>query len=149
MHIRQIAVICLLLSGIGAAAQVREPWREAPEYLALVAPAGSRAAAYRIFKSPLDIDAALQRLEGDGSLLRVPGAWQPRPTLPIDAFGQAGRYDRSSMARVYGGRPPRVAHGARAVDGRVIESWTLIEPYPDPELRRLETGTLLIVLRLP
>ena len=148
MHIRQIAVICLLLSGIGAA-QVEEPWREAPEYLPLVAPAGSRAAAYRVFTSAIDIDAALQRLEGDGSLVRAPGAWQPRPTLPLDAFGLAGRYDRSGMTRIYGGSQPRVARGARSIDGRVIESWTLIAPYPDTELRRLEPGTLLIVLRLP
>jgi hypothetical protein len=149
VHIRQIAVICLLLSGIGVAAQVEDPWREAPEYLPLVAPAGARAGAYRMFTSPLDIDAALRRLEGDASLVRVPGAWQPRPTLPLDAFGQAGQYDRSAMSRVYGGRQPRVARGARSADGRVIESWTLIAPYPDAELRRLETGTLLIVLRLP
>ena len=120
MHIRKIAVICLLLSGIGAAAQVGEPWREAPEYLPLVAPAGSRAGAYRIFTSPLDIDAVLQRLDDDRSLVRVAGAWQPRLTLPLDAFGQAGRYDRSGMARVYGGRQPRVAYGARSVDGRVV-----------------------------
>jgi hypothetical protein len=149
VHIRQIAVICVLLSGIGAAAQVGTDWRDAPEYLPLLAPAGSAGAAYRVFTSPLDIDAALQRLEGDTSLVRIPGAWQARPTLPLDAFGQAGRYDRSGMARVYGGRQPRVARGARSVDRRVIESWTLIAPYPDTELRRLEAGTLLIVLRLP
>jgi hypothetical protein len=149
VHIRQIAVICLLLSGIGAAAQVGDTWREAPEYLPLVAPAGARAAAYRVFTSPLDIDAALERLENDASLVRVAGAWQPRPAPPLDAFGQAGRYDRAGMARVYGGGQPRVARGARSVDGRVVESWTLIAPYPDTELRGLQPGTLLIVLRLP
>jgi hypothetical protein len=149
VHIRQIAVICLLLSGIGAAAQVGDTWRDAPQYLALVAPAGARSAAYRVFTSPLDIDAALKRLENDASLVRAPGAWQPRSTLPLDAFGLAGRYDRSGMARVYGGGQPRVARGARAVAGRVVESWTLIAPYPDTELRSLQPGTLLIVLRLP
>jgi hypothetical protein len=149
VHIRQIAFISLLLSGMAAAAQVGDTWREAPEYLPLVAPAGARGEAYRVFTSPLAIDAALQRLQDDASLVRAPGAWQPRPTLPSDAFGQAGRYDRSGMARVYGGGQPRVARGARSVDGRVVESWTLIAPYPDTELRRLEPGTLLIVLRLP
>ena len=134
---------------MAAAAQVGDPWREAPGYLPLVAPAGPRAATYRVFTSPLDIEATLQRLEDDASLVRVPGAWQPRSTLPTDAFGQAGRYDRAAMARVYGGGQPRVARGARSVDGRVVESWTLIAPYPDTELRKLETGTLLIVLRLP
>ena len=149
MHIRQIAVICLLLSGIDATAQDGAPWRDAPEYVPLVAPAGARAAAYRVFTSPLDIDSALRRLQDDASLVRAPGAWQPRPTPPSDAFGQAGRYDRAGLARVYRGGQPRVARGARSVDGRVVESWTLIAPYPDPELRRLEPGTLLIVLRVP
>jgi hypothetical protein len=30
-----------------------------------------------------------------------------------------------------------------------MESWTLIAPYPDLALRRLEPGTLIIVLRFP
>jgi hypothetical protein len=34
-------------------------------------------------------------------------------------------------------------------NGRVVESWTLIAPYPDTALRGLEAGTLLVVLRLP
>jgi hypothetical protein len=142
-------VVCLLLSGMGANAQVGDPWREAPGYLALFAPGGARGTAYRIFVSPADLDTALRRLETDGSLVRAPGAWQPRPALPQDAFGLAGRYDRSALARVYGARQPRVARGARMEDGRVVESWTLIAPYPDPAMRGLEAGTLLVVLRLP
>ena len=85
----------------------------------------------------------------DASLVRAPGAWEPRPLLPLDAFGQAGRYDRSGLARLYGARQPRVARGARTENGRVVESWTLISPYPDAALRRLGAGTLLVVLRLP
>jgi hypothetical protein len=50
---------------------------------------------------------------------------------------------------VYGARRARVARGPRVVDGRVVESWTLISPYPDPGLQRLEPGTLLIVLKVP
>jgi hypothetical protein len=134
---------------MGAGAQVDAPWREAPEYLPVLAPAGIRGNAYRAYVSLLDLETALQRLDGDATLVRAPGAWQPRPVLPLDAFGQAGRYDRSAMTRVYGALQPRVARGARAENGRVIESWTLISPYPDPTLRRLEAGTLLIVLRIP
>ena len=146
---RPLVVVCLLLSGMCATAQVGEPWRDAPAYLPLFAPAGARGAAYRIFVSPVDLDTTLRRLEADGSLVRAPGAWQPRPALPLDAFGQAGRYDRSALARVYGARQPRVARGARMENGRVVESWTLIAPYPDTALRGLEAGTLLVVLRLP
>jgi hypothetical protein len=92
---------------------------------------------------------ALRRLEADTSLVRAPGAWQARPLPPADAFGQTGRYDRWTLARLYGARQPRVARGARREGGRVTESWTLISPYPDTALGRLETGTLLVVLRLP
>ena len=140
------------LSGIVAAAQqvAGAPWREAPEYLPLFAPAGARAASYRIVRSPRDLadDAATAR----GGRVRwcahlAPG--RPGPTLPLDAFGLAG-----SVRPVGDGphlrRPqPQVARGARMENGRVVESWTLISPYPDPALRRLETGTLLVVLRLP
>ena len=105
--------------------------------------------AYRVYVSPLDLETNLRSLTADASLVRAPGAWQPRAMLALDAFGLAGRYDRSGMARVYGARQPHVARGARAEDGRVVESWTLISPYPDAVLRRLSEGTLLVVLRLP
>jgi hypothetical protein len=124
-------------------------WHEAPDYLTLLAPAGVRQNAYRVYISPLDLDTTLRGLDSDAALVRAPGAWQARPALPWDAFGQAGGYDRSAMARVYGARQPRVARGARMEDGRVTESWTLVEPYPDTTLRTLKTGTILIVLRLP
>ena len=146
---RWLAILCLLLSRIPASGQVDAPWRAAPEYLALFAPADGRAAAYRTYVSPLDLDVALRRLEADRSLIRAPGAWQARPLPPADAFGQAGRYDRSALARLYGAQQPRVARGSRAEGGRVVESWTLVSPYPDTALRRLESGTLLVVLRLP
>jgi hypothetical protein len=155
--VRPLVGICLLLSGMagGAAAQgdsVREvgaAWREAPEYLPVLAPGGIRQKAYSVYVSPLDLETTLRQLDSDAALVRAPGAWQARPALPWDAFGQAGAYDRSAMARVYGARQPRVARGARMEASRVVESWTLIEPYPDTTLRRLETGTILIVLRLP
>jgi hypothetical protein len=146
---RSFAAICLLLSAMPAAAQIGAPWREAPEYVRLLAPAGGRASAYRIYVSPLDLQTTLQRLRRDATLVRTPGAWQPRRVLPSDAFGQAGRYDRSAMARVYGAQQPRVARGGRMENGQVVESWTLVSPYPDTMLGRLEAGTLLVVLRLP
>jgi hypothetical protein len=50
------------------------------------------------------------------------------------------------MARLYGSTRARVARGTTFVDG-VWEFWTLISPHPDAGLRRLEPGTLLLVLR--
>src|SRR5690348_15409762 len=47
----------------------------------------------------------------------------------LDAFGLAGPYDRSKLARLYGGRRASVVHGWAMRDG-VFETWTLISPYP-------------------
>jgi hypothetical protein len=96
-----------------------------------------------------DVEAVLRQLDEDPALLRVPGAWEVRGLAPADAFGNAGTYDRSKLARLYGAEQARVARGARLESGRVVESWSLISPYPDPALQTLRTGTLLIVLRLP
>jgi hypothetical protein len=150
--VRHLTAILLVAAaaaaGAGAAPSGLE-WRDAPEYLPLFAPSGPRATAYEAFVSPRTLDAALESLEAEPGLLAPPGAWQPKPLLPFDAFGQTGRYDRWKMARLYGSRRAQVARGPRGAEGRVTESWTLISPYPDPSLTRLEPGTLLIVLRIP
>lgn len=145
----RVVILCLLLSGTAASGQVEAIWREASGFVPLFAPAGGRAAAYGTYVSPLDLDTVLRRLDADTTLLRAPGAWQPRTLLPADAFGQTGRYDRWKVVRLYGAARTRVARGARVEAGRVVESWTLISPYPDPSLQRLEPGTLLVILRLP
>lgn len=62
---------------------------------------------------------------------------------PLDALGTAGTYDRSLVARLYGGRRARVAHGWMAGDHGVV-SITLISPYPDRTLTVLVSGTLVI-----
>jgi hypothetical protein len=62
---------------------------------------------------------------------------------PLDAFGRAGTYDRSALARLYGGTRARVVHGFRA-EGSRFESTTLISPHPDAALTRLMPGTLVI-----
>ena len=98
--------------------------------MALVAPPDARAAAYRAYVSAADLDEALR-------------------ALAADAFGTAGRYDRSRLARLDGARRPRVARGARRAADGVVEAWTLISPHPDLDLQRLERGTLLVVLRRP
>lgn len=42
-----------------------------------------------------------------------------------------------------------VARGTRRAGDGTIEAWTLISPYPDPGLQRLEAGTLLLILTRP
>jgi hypothetical protein len=62
---------------------------------------------------------------------------------PLDVLGAAGSYDRSRVARLYGGLRPKAARGWRQ-DGEHFESVTLVSPYPDASLGRLVPGTLVI-----
>jgi hypothetical protein len=77
----------------------------------------------------------------------TPGAWTLTTPEAHDAFGQAGVYDRSRLAQLFGGRRPTVARGALVRDG-TREAYTLISPYPDAALSRLESGTMVVVLRM-
>jgi hypothetical protein len=61
----------------------------------------------------------------------------------LDAFGAAGPYDRSQLARLYGGSRARVVRGWRQ-DGDGFISMTLISPYPDATLTHLNGGTMEI-----
>ena len=61
----------------------------------------------------------------------------------LDAFGRSGRYDRSRLARLYGGMRVRVAHGW-TTSAAGFTSVTLLSPYPDPSLTRLLPGTMSI-----
>ena len=123
-------------------------WRAAPGYAELFAPAVHRQ-AYRFFTSSRSLAALLAAVSREPASVRSPGSWTARPLLPFEAFGQSGAYDRARLARLYGARRAQVARGPRQQGGTVVESWTMISPYPDPALTRLEAGTLLIVLRLP
>jgi hypothetical protein len=106
-----------------------------PAFAALFAPPHPRIGRYEVCPSnePLTV-------------LVEPG-WQVHAASPLDAFGLAGTYNRSALIRLYGGRGVQTAHGWRQTDGR-FESVTLLSPYPDPALRRLLPGTLIIRLIL-
>ena len=123
-------------------------WRNAPEYLHLFTPLHAHAESYRAYISRRNLGDVLRRLENEASLLHPPGAWVPLAVLSSEAFGLTGTYDRAKLARLYGARRALVARGPRGEDGRPTEAWTMISPYPDRNLERLEPGTLLIVLTL-
>jgi hypothetical protein len=61
----------------------------------------------------------------------------------LDAFGDAGTYDRPKLARLYGGTRVQVARGWTNTGGH-FESITRLSPYPDATLTRLLPGTLEI-----
>jgi len=62
---------------------------------------------------------------------------------PLDAFGAAGPYNRAALARLYGGTRVRVARRWQQ-HGRQFISETLLSPYPDATLSRLNAGTMII-----
>jgi hypothetical protein len=66
---------------------------------------------------------------------------------PLDAFGNAGSYDRFALVRVYGATRPQVAR-RWLMHGAEFESQTFISPYPDATLTRLVPGTMIITLRI-
>jgi hypothetical protein len=149
---RSIAVLltALLLTCTDLRSAAQAPaglWRDAPEYVRLFAPAAQRN-AYRAYVSPQGLEETLQRLLADAAVLHPPGAWQPQSMIPYDAFGLTGSYNRWNVAGLYRSRRARVARGPRLDQGQ-LESWTLVAPYPDVALQRLEPGTLIIVLRIP
>jgi len=139
----------LVCTDLRPAAQpaLRAGWREAPQYISLFVPQTQRA-AYRAYVSPLGVEATLKQLTADPGILRPPGAWTPQAMIPYDAFGLSGSYNRWKVAGLYRSRRAQVARGPR-VDQGLTEFWTLISPYPDETLQRLESGTLIIVLRIP
>jgi hypothetical protein len=67
---------------------------------------------------------------------------------PLQAFGRAGTYSQTTVARLYTGRKANVVRIPVEQHGRTIAAITLISPYPDPTLSRLEEGTMLILLNI-
>lgn len=122
---------------------------DAPAFVPLFTPRGVPAGTYRTYVSGGALDSVLAAVRRDPSLAAAAGAFEPQAVIASEAFGQSGGYNRWKLALLYGARRARVARGPRVVDGRVVEAWTLVSPYPDVELERLNPGTLLIVLRLP
>ena len=122
-------------------------WQDAAEYLSLFAPVG-HGNSYGISVTSTGLNEVLGELSTDQTLVRTPGAWQARDESGTDAFGTAGLYNRWLLTRLYGSRPVRVARGARADRGRVVEAWTLISPYPSADLRVLHPGTMRLILNV-
>ena len=143
-----MAYACLILALLGAPAG----FTSAPAFVPLFTPRGAAPGVYRTYTSDRDLDTVVGSLRRDPSFASVGAGREPplhvQSVIASDAFGQSGGYNRWKLALLYGGKRVRVARGPRVEDGRVVEAWTFVSPYPDPELEKLNPGTLLIVLRL-
>jgi hypothetical protein len=78
----------------------------------------------------------------------APGAWMPERQDALEAFDGARRADRFRIVELFVGIHPFVARGSLVREGR-REAYTLISPFPDATLTRLEPGTLVIVFHVP
>jgi hypothetical protein len=125
----------------------RVAWRDAPEYIPLIAPSNLRK-SYSISVTDAPLAEVLIQVSADAAMVPTPGAWRARAEGPQDAFGTAGAYNRWQVLRLYGSRQPRVARGARMDRGRVVEAWTLISPYFSADLGTLHPGTMRLILKI-
>jgi len=112
-------------------------------------PRTAPSGAYRVFVTEARLDEVTGAFRMLAPAPNARGAWTTQALDPLDAFGEAGAYNRSKVARLYVGLRARVAHGPIIEGGRTVASITLISPYPDSSLTRLEPGTLIIELRIP
>ncbi len=134
-----------------AAQDVQPPGTPAPSLARLFTPRQAPDGAYTVTVLTEGIDAALasvkRALAPDAVAGDPPGSWQVQSLDPLEAFGNAGTYDRSKVARLYAGRRVSVVRGPVERNGRVVAAVTLFSPYPDAALSRLENGTMVILLR--
>ncbi len=139
-------------AAVAAGQNVDPPGTPAPALVRLFTPLQAPAGAYTVTVLTDGIEAALAlvktALAPNAAAGDPPGSWQVQRMDPLEAFGTAGAYDRSKVARLYTGRRVSVVRGPVERGGKVVAAVTLISPYPDPALSRLEKGTLLILLRV-
>jgi hypothetical protein len=109
-----------------------------PGLAALFAPAAPRVGRYEVCTHAEPIEALVEAEPADGRHFSAVEALES-----LDAFGTGGTYDRSHLARLYGGTRVRVAHGWKESADR-FESYTLLSPYPDASLTHLNPGTMEI-----
>jgi hypothetical protein len=161
-HWHAVAVLAMLLVSTPA-----QPWPGAraattPGLLVSGTPAPSLARIFTPRQAPEGAYAVTALTEGIDDALRLvkealapnakagepAGSWQVQQLDPLEAFGTAGTYDRSKVARLYTGHRVSVVRGPVEQARRVVAAVTLVSPYPDAALSRLEKGTMVIVLRI-
>lgn len=131
------------------------PGRPAPDLARLFLPRHAPAGTYELTVLDVPIEAARDRLMAElapGSKLDPQAeteAWKVVRVDPLEAYGDAGIYDHSRLARLYSGRPAFIVRAPIRRDGRVVGSVTLISPHPDATLTRLVPATVAILFRAP
>lgn len=154
-----LAVALSILIGASAAPaavgpepqDVRPPGTRAPQLARLFVPQHVPEGTYTVTVLSAGIEAAsalVREAVAAGARPGDPaGSWEVHLVEPLEAFGTGSRYDRSKLARLYTGRPVSVVRGPVERDRRVVAAVTLLSPYPDATISRLNEGTLVILMR--
>ena len=103
---------------------------------------------YRVYVTDARIEQAVAGFRAVASSSHVEGAWVAHVMDPLDAYGDSGLYDRAKVARLYVGVRAQVARGPVVDHGRTVASITLVSPYPNVALTRLQPGTLIIEFKI-
>lgn len=137
---RRLLIACATIVLVGATDPPRT--RPSPEHAALFAPP-ARAARFRFARTPDSIDT-VARFYRERFPSSDPRSWTIQRIAATEVFDGAALFDRARLARLYGGRPPRVSRGPVTRGGAVVEVILLVSPYPEPDLRHLNPGTLIM-----
>jgi hypothetical protein len=115
-----------------------------PAHVALFAPP-ARASQYTFLTTSEPIEAVIDHYRrAHPSPDRR--SWTLQRSGILDVFDTAALYDRSRLARLYRGQAVRVARGPIIENGSVTHAVLLLSPYPEPDLKRLNPGTLVMVV---
>jgi hypothetical protein len=104
---------------------------------ALFTPPRPELGRYEVCTTSAGIEAAAAEATTGGQDVRI------EALEALDAFGAAGPYNRAALARLYGGTRVRVVRRWQQ-RGNQFTSETLLSPYPDATLTRLNPGTMVI-----
>jgi hypothetical protein len=164
MRVKALTLAAALVAGAHAAEPRRAPalekpdptrnaplailGRRSPELESLFAPVGAPDGMYDVYESAHPVERIAKALRARDGDVR-PGSWEPQRMGVGDAFGAEGSYNRVRMALLVGGGRLTVVRGSLRAEDGAITAFTLISPYPDPELHELRSGTMTIVFRVP
>jgi hypothetical protein len=149
-----IAPLLFLVALTQAAAAAPFAPAPSPAHARLFAPPHAAALyQFEVTAASIEAVAGAFREKAQGSGLRTePGPAAESFTIAsasiLDVFDQAALYDRSRLARLYGGKGTRIARGPLMRNGRVVAAVLLVSPYPEPDLRHTNPGTLVMTVEL-
>jgi hypothetical protein len=104
---------------------------------ALFTPPRPELGHYEVCTTPAGLESAAAETGTRGQEVRI------EALEALDAFGAAGPYNRAALAQLYGGTRVRVVRRWQQ-RGNQFTSETLLSPYPDATLTRLNSGTMVI-----